>query len=108
MVLRWADELAEDFRSLFGYTLHTTARHARLIRRLDVFDGSQAIVAANSGRRPFDRRRLAYLCLVLACLHGSRVEIALSVEQGCRRDFADRMDKNQRGLQQLTVFVDVE
>ncbi|MER5217918.1 DUF2398 family protein [Streptomyces sp. NPDC002838] len=78
VVLRWADELAEDFRSLFGYTLHTTARHARLIRRLDVFDGSQAIVAANSGRRPFDRRRLAYLCLVLACLHGSRVEIALA------------------------------
>ncbi|WP_405735169.1 TIGR02678 family protein [Streptomyces sp. NBC_01537] len=77
-VLRWADELAEDFRSLFGYTLHTTARHARLIRRLDAFDGSQAIVAANSGKRPFDRRRLAYLCLVLACLHRSRIEITLA------------------------------
>jgi uncharacterized protein (TIGR02678 family) len=77
-VLRWADELAEDFRSLFGYTLHTTARHARLIRRLDAFDGSQAIVAVNSGKRPFDRRRLAYLCLVLACLHRSRIEITLA------------------------------
>jgi uncharacterized protein (TIGR02678 family) len=77
-VLRWADELGEDLRSLFGYTLYTTARHARLIRRWDTLDSSQAIVAANSGRRPFDRRRLAYLCLVLATLHGSRTEVDLA------------------------------
>ncbi|MFD4657039.1 DUF2398 family protein [Kitasatospora sp. NPDC058444] len=77
-VLPWADELAKDFRSLLGYTLHTTSYHARLTRRLDSLDGSQDFTAAGSSKRPFDRRRLAYLCLVLACLNHSRIEINLA------------------------------
>lgn len=77
LVLQWADELAKDFRDLFGYTLQTNARHARLLRRLDAFDASQAFLTVKS-KRPFDRRRLAYLCLILACLHRSRIEINLA------------------------------
>ncbi|MER7048833.1 DUF2398 family protein [Streptomyces jumonjinensis] len=77
LVLQWADELAKDFRELFGYTLQTSARHARLLRRLDAFDASQAFLTVKS-KKPFDRRRLAYLCLILACLHRSRVEINLA------------------------------
>lgn len=77
LVLRWADELAKDFRDLFGYSLQASARHARLLRRLDSFDAGQAFLTVKS-KRPFDRRRLAYLCLILACLHRSRIEINLA------------------------------
>jgi uncharacterized protein (TIGR02678 family) len=77
-VLRWADQMTIDFRDILGYTLVATTRQVRLIRRLDALDGTQtAIFAAKSGR-PFDRRRLAYLCLVLASFQRSRVEISLA------------------------------
>jgi uncharacterized protein (TIGR02678 family) len=77
-VLRWADLMARDFRELFGYTLHATARQVRLVRRLDALDPSQRSVFAARSGRPFDRRRLAYLCLVLAVFQRSRVEISLA------------------------------
>jgi hypothetical protein len=76
-VLAWADRLVKDFQDLLGYRLEATAHHVRLIRRLDLLDGSQRnLFAARSGR-PFDRRRLAYLCLVLAAFRRSRTEIDL-------------------------------
>lgn len=77
-VLRWADQMTADFRELLGYTLIATTRQVRLSRRLDTLDPTQsAIFSARSGR-PFDRRRLAYLCLVLASFQRSRVEISLA------------------------------
>ena len=77
-VLRWADVIARDFAELLGYTLVATARQVRLVRRLDTVDPTQrAIFVARSGR-PFDRRRLAYLCLVLAVFQRSRIEISLA------------------------------
>src|SRR5258708_3686272 len=76
-VLRWADEMARDFRELFGYTLIATTHQVRLIRRLDQLDPTQGLVFAKKGK-PFDRRRLAYLCLVLASFQRSRVEISLA------------------------------
>jgi len=77
-VLRWADQLAGDLRDVLGYTLIATTRQVRLIRRLDALDPTQtAIFTAKSGR-PFDRRRLAYLCLFLASFSRSRVEISLA------------------------------
>lgn len=77
-VLRWADQLAADLRDVLGYTLIATTRQVRLIRRLDALDPTQtAIFTAKSGR-PFDRRRLAYLCLFLASFSRSRVEISLA------------------------------
>jgi uncharacterized protein (TIGR02678 family) len=77
-VLRWADLIARDFADLLGYTLIATAHHVRLVRRLDLLDPTQrSIFVARSGR-PFDRRRLAYLCLVLAVFQRSRIEISLA------------------------------
>jgi uncharacterized protein (TIGR02678 family) len=77
-VLRWADQMTSDFRDLLGYTLIATTRQVRLIRRLDTLDGTQTTIFAAKSGRPFDRRRLAYLCLVLASFQRSRVEISLA------------------------------
>ncbi|MFJ8954925.1 DUF2398 family protein [Streptomyces sp. NPDC102381] len=91
LVLRWAEELKDDFRDLFGYALHTSARHARLLRRLDAFDAGQAFLTVKS-KRPFDRRRLAYLCLILACLHRSRIEINLADLVKLLRPYANAIE----------------
>ena len=76
-VLRWADLIARDFAELLGYTLIATAHQVRLVRRLDSLDATQRSVFAARSGRPFDRRRLAYLCLVLAAFQRSRIEISL-------------------------------
>jgi uncharacterized protein (TIGR02678 family) len=77
-VLRWADLMARDFAELLGYTLIATAHQMRLLRRLDTLDATQrSVFAARSGRQ-FDRRRLSYLCLVLAVFQRSRIEISLA------------------------------
>jgi uncharacterized protein (TIGR02678 family) len=77
-VLRWADQMTADFRELLGYTLIATTRQVRLIRRLDALDPTQSAVFSARSGRPFDRRRLAYLCLVLASFQRSRVEVSLA------------------------------
>jgi uncharacterized protein (TIGR02678 family) len=77
-VLRWADLIARDFTELLGYTLIATAHQVRLIRRLDTVDATQRSVFVARSGRPFDRRRLAYLCLMLAVFQRSRVEISLA------------------------------
>jgi uncharacterized protein (TIGR02678 family) len=76
-VLGWADQLTRDLREILGYTLIATTRQVRLIRRLDALDGTQTTIFAKNGR-PFERRRLAYLCLVLASFQRSRVEVNLA------------------------------
>jgi uncharacterized protein (TIGR02678 family) len=77
-VLRWADLIARDFAELLGYTLIATAHQVRLLRRLDTLDATQrSVFTARSGRQ-FDRRRLSYLCLVLAVFQRSRIEISLA------------------------------
>lgn len=75
-VLYWADQMTEDLRALFGYTLVATTDHVRLVRELDLLDPTQRQEFARKGR-PFDRRRLAYLCLLLAAFQRSQVEISL-------------------------------
>jgi uncharacterized protein (TIGR02678 family) len=77
-VLRWADPISKDMRDLLGYTLIATTRQVRLIRRLDGLDPTQTTIFAAKSGRPFDRRRLAYLCLILASFLRSRVEISLA------------------------------
>ena len=77
-VLRWADQMTNDLRELLGYTLIATTRQVRLSRRLDTLDPSQSAIFSSRSGRPFDRRRLAYLCLVLASFQRSRVEISLA------------------------------
>ncbi|MGW4639098.1 DUF2398 family protein [Sphaerisporangium sp. NPDC004334] len=76
-VLPWADQLTRDLRELLGYTVVATTRQVRVVRRLDVLDDTQRHLFAKKGK-PFDRRRLAYLCLVLALFQRSRVEISLA------------------------------
>ncbi len=77
-VLRWADQMTADFRELLGYTLIATTRQVRLSRRLDALDSTQSAIFSSRSGRPFDRRRLAYVCLVLASFQRSRVEISLA------------------------------
>jgi uncharacterized protein (TIGR02678 family) len=77
-VLRWADQMTADLRELLGYTLIATTRQVRLGRRLDALDPTQSAVFSSRYGKPFDRRRLAYLCLVLASFQRSRVEISLA------------------------------
>src|SRR5215472_12631134 len=77
-VLRWADQMTSDLRELLGYTLIATTRQVRLTRRLDALDPTQSAIFSSRYGRPFDRRRLAYLCLVLASFQRSRVEISLA------------------------------
>jgi uncharacterized protein (TIGR02678 family) len=77
-VLRWADQMTADFRELLGYTLTATTRQVRLSRRLDALDPTQSAIFSSRYGKPFDRRRLAYLCLVLASFQRSRVEISLA------------------------------
>ncbi|HEX6522409.1 MAG TPA: DUF2398 family protein [Streptosporangiaceae bacterium] len=77
-VLRWADQMTKDFRDLLGYTLIATTRQVRVIRRLDALDPTQSASFSSKSGKPFDRRRLAYLCLVLASFQRSRVEISLA------------------------------
>ncbi|MBP2703940.1 DUF2398 family protein [Microbispora sp. RL4-1S] len=77
-VLAWADQLTRDFHDLFGYTLLATTRQVRLVRRLDALDPSRGKIFVTRAGRPFDRRRLAYLCLVLGSFQRSRVEISLA------------------------------
>jgi uncharacterized protein (TIGR02678 family) len=76
-VLRWADEMSRDFRELLGYTLVADTRQVRLVRRIDRLDPTQGLMFARKGK-PFDQRRMAYLCLVLASFQRSRVEISLA------------------------------
>ena len=68
----------KDLRDLLGYTLIATTRQVRLIRRLDALDPTQTTIFTAKSGRPFDRRRLAYLCLFLASFPRSRVEISLA------------------------------
>ena len=77
-VLRWADQMSIDFRDLLGYTLIATTRQVRVNRRLDTLDPTQSAIFSSRSGKPFDRRRLAYLCLVLASFQRSRVEISLA------------------------------
>ena len=77
-VLRWADQLSKDLRDHLGYTLIATTRQVRLIRRLDGLDPTQTTIFTAKSGRPFDRRRLAYLCLILASFQRSRVEVSLA------------------------------
>lgn len=77
-VLQWADPLAKDLRELFGYTLIATTHQVRLIRRLDVLDPTRGKVFVSKSGKPFDRRRIAYLCLVLSTFQRSRVEVSLA------------------------------
>src|SRR5258708_40304912 len=55
-VLRWADQMASDFRGLLGYTLIPTTRQVRPSRRLDALDVTPPAAFSSRYGRPFAPR----------------------------------------------------
>jgi uncharacterized protein (TIGR02678 family) len=76
LVRKWAGRLREDFAEVLGYTLVVTGDTIRLRRVQDMLDTTRP--ALTRARRPFDRRRYAYLVLTLSALGRSGSQIALS------------------------------
>lgn len=76
LVRKWASQLRRDFAEVLGYTLVTAGDTIRLRRVQDALDTTRP--ALTRARRPFDRRRYAYLALTLSALGRSGTQIALS------------------------------
>jgi len=76
LVRKWARQLRSDFGEVLGYTLLISGDTIRLRRVQDTLDGTRP--AVTRARRPFDRRRYAYLVLALSALGRSGTQIALS------------------------------
>ena len=75
-VRKWVRQLRTDFGEVLGYTLLSSGDTIRLRRVQDTLDGTRP--AVTRARRPFDRRRFAYLVLALSALGRSGAQIALS------------------------------
>ena len=76
LVRRWVRQLRTDFGEVLGYTLLSSGDTIRLRRAQDTLDGTRP--AVTRVRRPFDRRRYAYLMLALSALGRSGAQVALS------------------------------
>jgi uncharacterized protein (TIGR02678 family) len=76
LVRKWVRQLRADFGEVLGYTLLSSGDTIRLRRVQDTLDGTRS--AVTRARRPFDRRRYAYLVLALSALGRSGAQIALS------------------------------
>jgi uncharacterized protein (TIGR02678 family) len=76
LVRKWVRQLRTDFGEVLGYTLLSSGDTIRLRRVQDTLDGTRP--AVTRARRPFDRRRYAYLVLALSALGRSGTQIALS------------------------------
>lgn len=76
LVRRWADQLRTDLPAALGHRLELTGTSARLMRAHDDLDARRPARTRNN--RVFDRRRYAYLALVLAALGRSGIQLALS------------------------------
>ena len=90
VVRRWARQLRTDFGEVLGYTLLSSGDTIRLRRAQDTLDGTRP--AVTRARRPFDRRRYAYLMLALSALGRSGAQIALSELAGEVAADAGRID----------------
>jgi len=73
---KWARQLRADFAEVLGYTLVSTGGTIRLRRVQDTLDTTRPVLTR--ARRPFDRRRYAYLVLTLSALGRSGSQVALS------------------------------
>jgi uncharacterized protein (TIGR02678 family) len=76
LVRKWVRQLRTDFGEVLGYMLLSSGDTIRLRRVQDTLDGTRP--AVTRARRPFDRRRYAYLVLALSALGRSGTQIALS------------------------------
>ena len=64
LVRKWVRQLRADFGEVLGYALLSSGDTIRLRRVQDTLDGTRP--AVTRARRPFDRRRYAYLVLALS------------------------------------------
>ncbi len=76
LVRKWAPQLREDLTETLGYTLVSNGDTIRLRRVQDTLDPTRP--AYTRARKPFDRRRYAYLVLTMSALGRSGGQIALS------------------------------
>ena len=76
LVRKWAPQLRRDLAEVLGYTLVSNGDTIRLRRVQDTLDVTRP--AYTRAKKPFDRRRYAYLVLTLSALGRSGVQIALS------------------------------
>ena len=76
LVRKWAPQLREDLTETLGYTLVSNGDTIRLRRVHDALDPTRP--AHTRAKKPFDRRRYAYLVLTLSALGRSGSQIALS------------------------------
>jgi uncharacterized protein (TIGR02678 family) len=76
LIRRFAPQLAVDLDTVAGYRLELKQSCARLIRRIDRLDGTQTVRRRDG--KPFDRRRYAYLALVMAALSRAGSQVALT------------------------------
>lgn len=76
LVRKWSAQLRADFAETLGYTLVGNGDTVRLRRVQDELDTTRP--AMTRGKRPFDRRRYAYLVLTLSAIGRSGNQIALS------------------------------
>jgi len=90
LVRKWVSQLRTDFGEVLGYTLLVSGDTIRLRRIQTVLDGTRP--AVTRARRPFDRRRYAYLVLTLSALGRSGTQIALSELAGAVAADAGRID----------------
>jgi uncharacterized protein (TIGR02678 family) len=76
LVRKWAPRLREDLAEILGYTLISNGDTIRLRRIQDALDPTRP--AFTRAKKPFDRRRYAYLALTMSALGRSGRQIALS------------------------------
>ena len=76
LVRRWSAQLRTDLAVALGYRLELSTTVARLVRAVDDLDTGRP--ARTRSDRVFDRRRYAYLALVLAALGRAGIQVALS------------------------------
>ena len=76
LVRKWAPQLRVDLAETLGYTLVSNGDTIRLRRVQDTLDATRP--AYTRAKKPFDRRRYAYLVLTLSALGRSGSQVALS------------------------------
>jgi uncharacterized protein (TIGR02678 family) len=76
LVRKWAPQLRRDLAETLGYILVSNGDTIRLRRVQDALDATRP--AYTRAKKPFDRRRYAYLVLTMSALGRSGSQIALS------------------------------
>jgi uncharacterized protein (TIGR02678 family) len=90
LVRRFAAPLGRDLEAVAGYRLEVGPTCARLVKRHDRLDPTQVVQPRD--RKPFDRRRYAYLALVLGAIVRAGTQVALTEMADALRRRAAEID----------------